>query len=144
MLVTSQVLDVANLTKLLAAASPLNGAKMGLFINAVTPTPVLTLANFTEPAYTGYVRQAIAWGPVARDDNGNIGSTAGLLSWQMGDALTPTIVHGYFITDTAGTLYYGAELFAVPQNLVDTLSIINTVLEYIQTNGAPGGVTLVA
>lgn len=145
MLVTSEYFD----SQIIAGANggamitPLVGTKLHLYTNNVAPTKVNVPSDFTEPTYVGYAALSITWGAPARDPAGNISTDSGLEVFQMSNALLPTTVYGYFITDTAGTHFLMGELFASPQQLVDTLSILAFVVEFKQSSPSPGEATLV-
>jgi hypothetical protein len=148
LLVTTETLDALIATDITEASSshagPLNGVKAILFTNNISPTKTTALSALTVPTYTGYASQTITWGAAYRDVNLNIGIDTQLLSWVMGDALTPTTVYGWAIVDSTGATLYAAELFASPVQLVDTLSLLAFVAEWIVSNNAQGQATLVA
>jgi hypothetical protein len=145
MLVTSEYFD----SQVIAGANggagitPLTGNKLHLYTNSVSPTKTNVPADFVEPTYTGYAAASLTWGSPSRDPSGNISTDTGLEVFQMSNALTPTTIIGYYITDTAGTHFLMGEMFATPQQLVDTLSILAFVIEFIQSSPSPGGATLV-
>jgi hypothetical protein len=130
--------DVNEFTTLKADATTLSGMKMGLFTNALVPSKKLVLANVTEPTYAGYARQAVVFGAVERDVQGNIACEAALLTFQMTNALTPTLVYGYFLTCQVAAILAGVELFPAPKNLNDSLDYIGIVLKWIFSNPTQG------
>jgi hypothetical protein len=148
MFVSTESLDVAALTALIAASAPLHTVQMGLFTNSFSPTRTTPLTAYIEPVYTGYARQTLVWGSVGRDNRNLIGSTANILTFQMANANTPTTIYGYFLvasesTGSGGNEALGGELFASPVNLSDSLDLLNISFEYIETNAQQGVSTLV-
>jgi hypothetical protein len=147
MLVTVQLFDtdiVVVATQAAAGvAGPLNASKMILFTNTPGLNKSSVLADLTQPTYTGYAAQALTWSVPIRNAMNRIATHTGLLSWVMGDALTPTTVNGYGITDTAGTHLLAAEYFPTPVGLVDTLSFLGVVSEWISDNASPGQCSVV-
>lgn len=95
------------------AAGPLHAVFMGLYV-APTPLPSvnLVMADITEASFTGYVRQAIVWGPAYIAQAGFEAMDAGSLHWQPSDAVAPNTVAGFFIASasTAGILLAACKL----------------------------------
>jgi hypothetical protein len=141
--VVAETADTAILTALIAVAGELHAVKMGLYVNAFTPTPASPLSSFTQPTYPGYALQSIVWGPVSRNPAGLISSTSGILPFQMSDATLPTTVIGVIIVDTAGAVLILSAAFPTPLTLVDALSVINAAFEYIQTTPNQGNLIVV-
>ena len=143
MLTTIELWDDAALASLIAGATLLGAdLKAGLIVGTPALTHQSVIADITEPAYAGYVRQSVLMGPVIRDPINGISCLAAGLNWQEGGAITPVTITGIFYTYGAGPLLLGFEMFAVPQNLVDALSAFTTVLQWIQTSATPGLTTI--
>jgi hypothetical protein len=104
----------------------LHNVKLGLAAAPFTPTPDLLLASITEANYTSYARQTVAWGGAYDDGTGNptVAAVPSLL-FQPSDAASPNTIYGHFLTNVAGNLLLGAELFNAPFNLPDQFSAIN-------------------
>ena len=133
MLTTIELWDDAALASLIAGATLLGAdLKAGLIVGTPALTHQSVIADITEPAYAGYVRQSVLMGPVIRDPINGISCLAAGLNWQEGGAITPVTI----------PLLLGFEMFAVPQNLVDALSAFTTVLQWIQTSATPGLTTI--
>lgn len=99
-----------------AAAGPLNGCKVRLFKNDVTPTKDSVLGDFTVPATTGLVT-AVAPTMGVAFENGDgaaiaIGSPAQFVA--SADPEEPETIYGIVLTDAAGTGFLAAERFAEP------------------------------
>lgn len=147
MLVSTQLLDTDIVTVATQAAAgvagPLNASKMVLFINSPGLNKATVLADLTQPTYTGYAASALTWSTPIRNGQNRIATHTGLIPWVMGDDLLPTTVNGYGITDSAGTALLAAEYFPSPVGLVDTLSFLGVVSEWISDNASPGQCSVV-
>jgi len=147
MLVTTELLDTDSVVVATQAAAgvagPLHGSKMVLFTNTPTLNKMTVLADLTQPTYAGYAEQTMTWSATRRNALNQICTQATLVSWTMSDDLTPTTVLGYGITDSAGTALLAAEMFPSPVALVDTLSALGVISEWVAANAAPGQCTVV-
>jgi hypothetical protein len=92
----------------------LAGCKMGLFASNLTISSTTTLADCTgaEATFTGYSRATLStWSAPSIDGTGAAVST------NTQGTFTPTgsggsgNIYGYFLTDSTGTKFYGAESF---------------------------------
>lgn len=97
----------ARLAALLERTNPLATSwQLLLFVNDFTPTPATTLANLTEPSWTGYSRYTLArsgWGvPVVT--TGCAVSTHGTSPYQFTQGGGPTQkVYGYALFDAVAS-----------------------------------------
>lgn len=116
-------------------AGPLSGLFVGLFTSTVPITPSTLLADLTEASYTGYVRQALAWGTPVNGPDGAADVPATSLEWVMtADAVTPFFVHGYFLVHLiAGTVFLAGETFAQPVGFTLSGDGFTMVPNYRQT-----------
>jgi hypothetical protein len=122
---------------------PLRGALAGLFINNVAINKNTLLAALAEATYTNYARQAITWTAPIRDLLGNVSMNSQLLNWIPSDAVTPNNVYGIFVVDSGGTHLLAGEVFPNPVGLIDALSYLGTVIEYMADNPQGAGTILV-
>lgn len=135
MITWTEDFDAAALTALEAAATVLmTDLKALLFTNPITPSKVLTLADLTEPTYTGYARQVVTLGAPARDPQRGIVAVAPGLTWQETTTPVSVIIYGVAYAFGATPALAGVEVFPSPIPLTDLLSFFVTVLEYVQTN----------
>lgn len=119
-------------------------SRMILFTNVIAPGKTTTLAQLTQPLYSGYASQQITWGAPTRDISLGVGSQGSALTFQMANGATPTLVYGYGIVDPSGTILYGAENFANgPVSLTDALSFVDIVAEWIANNPNAGTASVV-
>ncbi len=142
MIVTTEVYDVAALAAQnaqVAAVGPIKGALFGLTIGAYTPTKKTVLTDLVEASYTGYARVIGVFSAPARDINGNINIESQLLLWQETTTPSSNSITGWFLVDTGGTILYWMEVFATPYSLVDLLSELKFVVEFIQSNPSNSG-----
>jgi hypothetical protein len=140
---TTEVYDAAALTALIAAATVLGtDVKAGLFVNDITPSKVLAIADLTEPTYASYVRQAVVMGSPARDPVQGIVSLAAALTWQETGTVTPVIVKGIFYTYGTGPALLAVEVFQNAIALNDHLDFFTSILQYIQSNENAGLTTI--
>jgi len=138
-IITTEFLDAAVLTIIKHASAtlvgPLSGALFGLFTNDIGLTKTTAFSALTEPTYTGYAQQAATWSAATRDSNSNINIESQLLIWQEITTPVSVTIFGWFLVDSGGTNLLMAERFNPgPLSLVDLLSIIKFVVEFIQTN----------
>lgn len=92
----------------------LKGAKVGLFVNTPSLSQGTVIGDLTEPTFAGYAQQAVTWsGPFQQPDL-SWADQGGLYTFQATDDLTPTVVTGVFLVDSAGTHLIAAELLAPP------------------------------
>jgi len=147
MLVTTELMDTDAVVVATQAAAgvagPLNASKMILFTNSPGLNKNTVVADLTQPTYAGYAAAALTWSGAIRNAMNRISTRTGLVPWVMGDNLTPTTVNGYGITDSAGTHLLAAEYLPTPVGLVDTLSFLGIVSEWISDNASPGQCTVV-
>jgi hypothetical protein len=139
MIVTTETFDEECLALLIHASAtlvgPLSGAKFGLFTNNLTLTKQTTLGLLTEATYTGYSQQVATWTAPTRDALGNINVESQLLAWQETTTPVDVSVFGWFLVDPTGATLLMAEVFPNgPYSLIDLLSILKFVVEFIQTN----------
>jgi hypothetical protein len=134
-MLTSEGLDAAALAASIASATVLGAdLKMGLYTNVLTPTKTLVVADFTEPTYGSYVRQAVLMGDPVRDPIYGIASVSGSLTWQQTGTAVPVTIVGCFLTFGAGNLFAGILPFDTPIALNDLLDAFDTLVEYVQSN----------
>lgn len=144
MLTTTEAYDDAALTALIAAANVLGTAlHAGLYTNVIDPTKVLTIGDLTEPTWATYARQAVVMGAPIRDPLNGIASLSDALVWQQTGTPTPVTIIGIFYVFGAGPALLGIEPFQSPISLNDTLDAFSTLLEYLQSQQAPGFTTVV-
>jgi hypothetical protein len=124
-------------------AGVLNGAKIMLFVNNLSPNKQTLLAALTEASYTGYARQTATWSTPARNENNFMSTRSLLMSWQPTDGVTPNTIYGYAILNPAGTVLLAVELLPVPVGLVDAFSYLGIVSEYTPASSNPGQCTVV-
>lgn len=144
MLTCTEVWDDAALTALIASATLLGtDLKAGLYTNTISPSKGLVLADLTEPTYASYVRQSLVMGAPIRDPLNGISSLSVSLNWQMTGTPTPTIVKGIFYAFGGTLKLLGVENFASPISLGDDLDAFVTILQYLQSQQAPGFTTVI-
>jgi hypothetical protein len=142
-LTTTEVFDDAALTALIAGATLLGSdLHAGLYVNAIAPSKVLTIADLVEPTYGGYARQAVVMGAVFRDPVNGISALSAALLWQETGAASAVTIQGIFYVTGAGPSLLGIEPFPSPIPLVDLLSAFSTILQYIQSSPNPGFTTI--
>lgn len=123
-------------------AGALNGAKVILFTNAVTLTKLTTLADLTQPTYTGYAAVAITWGVAVRDAAGDIVTLSQAIPVQMGAPTDPdTKIKGYAVENSGATELLFAEVFPQQLDLVDDLTYYEIVVPFAP--GKPQGKTAI-
>lgn len=134
MLVVPDTASISNLNALIAAAAPLDGAKVHLFKNDVVPARGMVLALFTEADFTGYAASsAVVWSAAAIDASGQPTTMGGGKTFTVGAVPTVTnSIFGVFVTNTAGTVLLYAERFAAPVGMTNP----NQVLIYVPVFGA--------
>ena len=145
MIVTTETYDAAALAAQnaqTAAVGPLKGSLFGLTTNAYTPTKRTTLSLLTEPTYTGYARIVGTFSAPTRDIFGNLNIESQLLTWQEITTAVAVTITGWFLVDTTGLILYWMEVFDTPVNLIDLLSVLKFVVEFIQSNPNSGQATI--
>jgi hypothetical protein len=120
----SRVLTDLNAKTALAAYAT---AKLNLYSNNLTPTPLNVLADFTPCVFSGYAPAVLTWSPAFYDGDGNAVSSGGETLFTQTGA-TPDFCYGAFLTDNAGAvLLWSARLDVAPFNFVvsgDTLPLV--------------------
>lgn len=143
MLTTVEAFDVQVVKVALQAgagvAGPLNGSKVLLYTNVITPLKNTPLSALTEIAYTGYARVTPTWTPANRDTGGNISTQTSVCLFQGTGVGLPVTATGYAIVDSTGLILLALENFPAPQPLLDALSAIQFVIEWIANNPANAG-----
>lgn len=92
----------------------LDGAKLMLFTNAITPSNTNVVADLTVPLYTGYAAQAVTWGPVVDLGGGTYGITSNLATFQPTGGTPNDVIQGWGLTDSTGATLLAAGTFAAP------------------------------
>jgi hypothetical protein len=109
---------------------------MGLFISSVTVDAATTLASLlaAEATFSGYSRAALTtWTTPVTEMDGSAGTVSSQGQFT-GTGIGGTgSVYGYFLTDSTGTLFYGAELLSPgpisqPQNVILEVDVTYTAL----------------
>jgi hypothetical protein len=123
-------------------AGVLNGAKVILFTNAITPTKQTPLSALVQPTYTGYAAVAITWGSAVRDAAGDIVTLTQSIPIQMGSSMDPeTTIVGYGVEDSGAANLLFIEVLANPIPLVDNLTYYEIVIPFAP--GKPQGKTAI-
>ena len=139
MFVTTEVFDQAALAALIADAVILGAdVHVGLYTNVIAPRKTNVIADFTEPVYAGYARQAVLFGAPFRDPRYAICSLAAPITFQQLAGITPTVVQGYFLVTGAGPILLAASALTAPFAMVDGLDALTLAMQYIQSSAAPG------
>jgi hypothetical protein len=102
--------------------------KAVLFAAGGQPQNTSTLAQFTLATFDGYAAQALGSFPTPYiGADGFIHLTWGSVQWTMTGSVTPNVVTGWGLTNTAGTIWVGGNLLPAP----------------IAMNGPPDGIIVV-
>lgn len=105
---------ISDVNALLVAAMVAAGYQVGLFTNNHTPAVGDNLGSYTEGAFGGYARQALA-SPTNTGTSGNINlETFAQVTFTPSGTGLPVTVYGYFVVNNGASRLTGAELFAVP------------------------------
>jgi len=112
---------------------PGDGAKIGLYLNDVTPTPSSVVDDFNIDTIGGATQpKAITWAPAFINDNLQGEARGGLINWlTANDTGLPVTAFGYIIVDTTGAVLLLAERFAVPytfNRIGQTFSLVPRVV----------------
>lgn len=111
-LVTTLEFDKALLTAAIAALGPLDGAKVDLFVNDVTPNRNTVLGDLTSPGYTGHAAQTVVFGAVSEADDGSAECIGAAKTFRPTDALgTTSVAYGMKFFDSGASVLYGATRF---------------------------------
>ena len=144
MIVETVAVLLANLAIKVAAAGPLNGAKVHLFTAGPVLGPRNITADFTEATYTGYAAATVTWGTPYYGTNGNAKVEGGIISFELTADLTgPVTLLGYYVTNTAGTGLLFMELFVSPIILQFNGDSATFVLDYEEAQ-SPAAATLLS
>jgi hypothetical protein len=137
-MLTTEAFDVAAVTDYTQAgagvAGKLNGAKLILGTNDLTPGKKSVVADITQPTYTGYAPVVVTWGVAMRDANGDIVTLSAPVLVQMGDSVLPTTIKCWGLTDGAGTGLLLCEELATPIPLADALAFRNVQIPFAPGN----------
>lgn len=115
-------------------AGILNGAKLILGTNTITPTKTTAVGDITQPTYTGYAPLTITWGSAVRDSSGDIVTLSQECPIQMGDSVLPTTIKCWGLTDSGGTNLLMSEELASPLPLVDALTYFGLIVPFAPGN----------
>jgi len=117
------------LTALIAASAPLDGAVVRLIKAPLTPTPATPLASFTEADFTGYVHSTtIVWGTAFYLPDGQAAITSDLKTFTVG--ASPTIlntIYGFLVTDQPATKWMFCRIFDTPIVLTQAGNAIQVI-----------------
>lgn len=118
--------------------------KLALFTNDFVLNMDTLYADLTKPTYTGYadLTGLVASAVYQRPDT-SFAKNFGAKLFQMGDAVLPTVVYGYFVYSTAGTVLYWSEKFPNPVTLVTVDDAVNFIPEFALPGADWGEVTMV-
>lgn len=86
---------------------------MHLFQNDFAPNVAMVLADLTEATFSGYAAAAgLAWGAPFINADGRAETDLPSQQFQHDGGAVANLVYGYYLTNAAGTVLYGAERFA--------------------------------
>lgn len=116
MLVVPDSVSVAVLNELVATGNLFDGAKVHLYKNDYTPSRLTAVGDLVTADFTGYAASAaIVWGAPGIGPDGFPGVVGDRKQFIGGSTFTvPNTIHGYYITDSAGTTLLWVERFASP------------------------------
>lgn len=126
-------------------AGVLNGTKMILFENDLTPDETTLLADLTRPTDANLTAaQALTWSAAHRGAGGILETETGLMSWIPVNGVNPTVIYGYAIVNTAVTVLLAAERLPAPAVMTDALSFLGLISRWSPNNDDPGTCTVVS
>jgi hypothetical protein len=107
----------------------LKDAKFKLYTNNRTPNASDTPGLYVEASFTGYAAQTPAsWTVSGPTSDGHFQATGAAVTYtNLGTGATPPFF-GYFVTNAAGTVFLGAQLFSAPITLGPGQSFVLTPL----------------
>lgn len=82
----------------------LDGAKVDVYCNAVTPTPNSVAGDFTAPTYTGHGAKTVTWLAPSMSDAGTPEVIGTLAEFRPTDGVTPNTVYGITLKTSGGSL----------------------------------------
>jgi hypothetical protein len=129
----SQLARAANDIAAVAAVGYLHLAHLHLYQVPIAILPTTPLATFTagEATYTGYADDPLVWDVPGTADDGTVEVVAAPLVFRPTDAVTPNVIYGCYITDTAGAnLFFFAEFDSAPLPMQTALQQIIVVVRY--------------
>jgi hypothetical protein len=127
-LVSNKTTDLAILTELTAADGVFDGAKIALYQNDVTPTPLTVIGGLTEATYTGYAQKAIVWAAPS-DTAGGTAEVIGTIAAAFRPTATTTgnVIYGLMIVTAGGALLLSARLDE-SRAMAETLDYLNITI----------------
>lgn len=129
----SQLARALQDTQAATAAGYLHLAHLHLYQSPIAILPTTPLATFSAAVatFTGYADQALVWDVPGVADDGTVECVATPLIFRPTDAVTPNIIYGAYITDTAGAnLYIFGEFDGAPLPMQNALQQIIVVVRY--------------
>lgn len=111
------------------AAAKISGAKIGYFVNDITPTNQTVLADLTLPAAGGYAEAAVTWSSISENAEGGFRTVGSLASFS-GDPDNPETAFGAYLVDTTGAILLAVDRFDDEVQLADGTDQLNMVPEY--------------
>lgn len=132
MMVINKTALIAELDLMTGVGGTLNGVKVHLFNTPFDLTQDSLLAEFIEATFAGYAASAVVvWGAAFMNQNNEAETLGPSILFAATDAVTPNQVHGYYITNGAGTVWIAAEVFATPVPMVDGDSNLVLIPRYV-------------
>lgn len=106
-----------------ASSGPYYGCFLGLYTNAVSPSPELTLSDLDVPTFTGYaLSTAVTWTPAVDDIDGDPYALGTLKTFASSDTVTVTVA-GCFAVGSDSTTLKGVYNFPQPIPIVSGMPL---------------------
>lgn len=116
---------IAGLAAVGPPAGPLNGAKVRLFKNDISPGPDTVLANLVTADYGGYADSpAVVWSAGDTDFDDRAVLVGASQNFAPTDSVTPNTIYGYCIMDSTSTNLLFAERFPNSVDLTSPADIL--------------------
>ncbi len=120
-------------TQAATAAGYLHLSTVQLFQNPLAINQALTVAecNAAVATFSGYAATVLTWNTPTVAADGTVEVLSQAITFQPTDAVTPNIIYGVFITDSAGThLLFAAQFANGPKPMQNALQVIRMTIRF--------------
>jgi hypothetical protein len=118
--------------------SMLTTCKVHLYTAVANPIgPGSVLADFTEATFAGYVSKTALFSPPYLNGLGQAVTDSPLLLWAAINAVTPNIVLGFYVTDSASAVLLWCGPLPSPANMLTATDALPLVLQYVLAPPSP-------
>jgi hypothetical protein len=116
----------------------LTSPKVHLYTAVANPIgPLSVLGDFTEATFGGYAPKTALFSAPYLDGLGRAVSDSPLLLWAATNAVTPNVILGFYVTDSADVVLLWCGPLPSPMNMLSAVDALPLILQYVLVPPSP-------